>query len=101
MTESQYTRLWDDFYVKSGLQDYCDNNGLCKLTAHCMRHGYATILCWSNVDVKEAQRMLGHAKESTTRDIYTHVTEQSRKKNNDRLIKFVAGGFNKAIKKSS
>ena len=101
MTESQYTRLWDDFYSQSGLQDYCEKNGLCKLTAHCMRHGYATILCWSKVDVKEAQRMLGHAKESTTRDIYTHVTEQSRKKNNDRLIKFVAGGFNKAIKKSS
>ena len=40
-------------------------------------------------------------KESTTRDIYTHVTEQSRDKNNDKLIKFVADGFTDAIKKSS
>lgn len=101
LTESQYAKAWDNYYDASGLQEYCEKNGLCKLTSHCMRHGYATVLCWADVDVKEAQRMLGHAKESTTRDIYTHVTEQSRDKNNAKLIKFVADGFADALKSSS
>lgn len=55
----------------------------------------------ANVDVKEAQRLLGHAKEATTRDIYTHITERTKAKNVKRLKLYVNKTFNNKPKKKS
>lgn len=103
MTENQYEKMWDKYYKQSGLKKYDEDNNLTKLTAHCLRHGYATILYEANVDVKEAQRLLGHSKETTTRDIYTHITERSRSKNSEKLKLYVNEHFKEIItnKKSS
>ncbi len=89
MSENQYAKMWDKYYKLSGLKEYDKKYNLPKLTAHCLRHGYATILYQANVDVKEAQRLLGHAKETTTRDIYTHITERSKDKNAKKLKLYV------------
>jgi len=40
---------------------------------YCLRHTYCTDLCKSGVDVRTAQRLMGHATIAITADIYTHV----------------------------
>ena len=48
------------------------------LSAHQLRHGYATLLHDADVDVKDAQDLLGHADASTTQNIYTEVSTNRR-----------------------
>ena len=40
---------------------------------YCLRHTYCTDLCKAGVDVRTAQRLMGHANISITADIYTHI----------------------------
>lgn len=54
---------------------YCKAIGH-EITAHQLRHGYATILYEAGVPVLAAQKMLGHANASTTMNIYTHLREK-------------------------
>lgn len=46
------------------------------ITPHMFRHTYATILYNAGVDVKSAQRFLGHADINMTLKIYTHLSQQ-------------------------
>ena len=43
-----------------------------------LRHSYATMLYDAGVDIKTAQRYLGHADIQTTLKIYTHLSEQKQ-----------------------
>ncbi len=45
------------------------------ITAHMLRHTYATMLFDADVDVKSAQKFLGHADIEVTLSIYTHLTK--------------------------
>ena len=56
---------------------------------HSIRHTYATILFESGVDVKSAQRLLGHANFSTTMDIYTHLSDQHLREATDKLKEYL------------
>lgn len=62
-----------------------------KFTQHMTRHAYATMLYNAGVDVKVAQRLLGHKCLSVTMEIYTHLDEQH--------CKAAARQFNNYIKK--
>ena len=44
-------------------------------TPYCLRHTYCTDLCRASIDVRTAQRLMGHANISITSDIYTHVDQ--------------------------
>ncbi|MBR3177978.1 MAG: tyrosine-type recombinase/integrase [Clostridia bacterium] len=46
-----------------------------KITAHMLRHTYATMLFDAGIDVKSAQRFLGHTDIEVTLSIYTHLTK--------------------------
>lgn len=70
MTETQFQKQWEL---------YCQTTGL-KITPHQLRHAFATILFDAGIDDKDAQELLGHANLSTTRDIYTHITQSRKKK---------------------
>lgn len=48
----------------------------CDLTAHQLRHAYASMLEEAHVPEKTAQSLLGHAQISTTKDVYTHIRAQ-------------------------
>ena len=63
-----FDKAWDFWRKKTGLS----------LTAHQLRHGYATLLHEANVDVKDAQDQLGHADASTTQNTYTEVSSNRR-----------------------
>lgn len=62
-----------------------------KVTSHQLRHAYATTLYEAGIDVKDAQRLLGHSKEDVTRDVYTHIRERQKQKTADRLNHFLSG----------
>lgn len=70
MTETQFQRQWELYQRETGLQ----------ITPHQLRHAYATILFDAGLDAKDAQELLGHANLSTTRDIYTHITQTHKTK---------------------
>ena len=42
---------------------------------HMLRHTYATTLYHAGVDLRTAQRLLGHASITMTADVYTHIGE--------------------------
>ena len=57
------------------------------LTPHMFRHTYATILYDAGVDIKSAQRFLGHADISVTLKIYTHLSDKKEREAIDALNK--------------
>ncbi|MEE1219532.1 MAG: tyrosine-type recombinase/integrase [Ruminococcus sp.] len=60
-----------------------------KLTAHCLRHGYSTMLHEAGVDVKDAQALLGHADITTTQNIYTDVSNKQKEKAENLINKYL------------
>lgn len=93
MSKTSYRRMWDSLYNKlniaAGGTPAVFERGkmtikvdLIKgLTPHTFRHNYATMLYYAGVDIKDAQRLLGHSDSKTTIDIYTHL---DRKKSNSK-----------------
>ena len=73
-TASSYAKFW--LSIQKKIAASAENLGLSidvsTLTAHILRHTFATDLFYSGIDVKAAQRLLGHSRVSTTLDIYTH-----------------------------
>ncbi|MGH8902636.1 MAG: site-specific integrase [Egibacteraceae bacterium] len=50
----------------------CKQHGLRPIRMHGLRHGFATLLKDLGVPVRDAQQTLGHARVSTTQEIYEH-----------------------------
>lgn len=63
------------------------------LTAHALRHGYATILFEADVDVYTAKKLLGHADISTTMAIYTHLREKKKQESVEKLKEYTKSGL--------
>ena len=94
LTESSYKRQWDSFRnylnVCAGGQKGTGRNVpritvIENITAHMLRHTYASMLFDANVDVKSAQRFLGHADIEVTLEIYTHLSEMKEEKSIEAL----------------
>lgn len=45
---------------------------------HSLRHTFITMLMNTEINTKEVSRIVGHAKTSTTYEIYTHITNENR-----------------------
>lgn len=87
MGSATFKRFWNDIFNKIN----CELGGTHKviyqnkviqhgiqatdLTPHIFRHNYATMLYHGGIDVKEAQRLLGHSSIKVTLEIYTHLME--------------------------
>lgn len=57
------------------------------VTAHQLRHGYATILYEAGVDELTAMELMGHADITTTHKIYTHLRQHQKSLAADKLNK--------------
>lgn len=69
LTDKKFQLLW---------RKYCKDLSI-DITPHQLRHYYATRLYELNIDEKSAQDLLGHADIQTTRNIYTHISDEKRK----------------------
>ena len=47
---------------------------------HRLRHQFASWMIEENIDIKSLQAQLGHAKATTTLDIYSHIFERQKVK---------------------
>lgn len=68
LTKMQYRVRW---------RNYCKEIGY-DITAHQLRHGFATILYEANIADKDAQELLGHSSITLTRNVYTHIRQTRR-----------------------
>ena len=53
-----------------------------KLTVHALRHTHVALMAEKGIDLKVIARRLGHSSSKITEDIYYHVTEKQREKDN-------------------
>ena len=79
LSKMQYRDKWEA---------YCRSIGH-DITAHQLRHGFATILYEAGIQDKDAQELLGHKNITTTRDIYTHIRQARRTETAQKLNSFV------------
>lgn len=84
MSQMAFKRAWESYIhylnIKAGGRDASRTRPklsvVNNLTPHMFRHTYATILYNAGVDVKSAQRFMGHADIKVTLKIYTHLSEK-------------------------
>lgn len=79
LTKTQYRKRWDHYCAAIG----------CSITAHQLRHGFATILYEAGIPDKDAQELLGHSSITVTRDVYTHIRQSRRADTTSRLNSFL------------
>lgn len=56
----------------------CEKAKLRPITLHQFRHSHATLLVGKGIDIHDVSARLGHAKASTTLNVYTHSLKQKR-----------------------
>lgn len=56
-----------------------------KITPHTLRHTHASLLMEQGVGIDTISRRLGHSDSKVTKEIYLHVTERLREKENEQL----------------
>lgn len=85
MTESAWKRAWNSYiYALGEKRNGCERRWAkaawvpVEIRAHDLRHSYCTMLYDFGIDLKTAMLWMGHADQSMTMQIYTHLTEQRR-----------------------
>lgn len=59
------------------LQKFAQRHGLPHINPHAFRHTVASVLINSGTDIVTVSKRLGHAKTSTTTDIYAHILQKA------------------------
>lgn len=59
--------------------------GRTNVTTHIFRHTHASLLLAENIDIEMIARRLGHDNSRVTRDIYLHVVEKLKERDNERI----------------
>lgn len=89
MPYSTYRRFWKRIFSKINIKlGGTDDIKATDITPHFFRHNYATMLYKNGVDVKEAQRLLGHSSIKITLDLYTHLAEDDKDELKTKLDSF-------------
>ena len=59
--------------------------GIKKITPHSLRHTHASLLLAEGVSIDTISRRLGHENSRVTKEIYLHITEKLKQKDNEAL----------------
>lgn len=86
MTEHAWSRAWESYLNALGEQKNGCQRRWAKqpwepvaIRAHDLRHSFCTMLYDAGVDLKTAMLWMGHADQTMTMQIYTHLTETRKK----------------------
>lgn len=82
MRQAEYERAWKHWQDSVGVT----------LTAHQLRHGYATMLYEAGIPERDAMELLGHTDITLTHKVYTHI-RKSRKEETAALLNEAAKKF--------
>ena len=63
--------------VNIWLRSFAKRHELGHINPHAFRHTMASLLLHGNMDIASISKRLGHAKISTTLDIYSHIMKES------------------------
>lgn len=74
--------------LESGLKKYQQSHDI-HSTAHQLRHAYASMLHSANIDVKDAQYLLGHSTIAMTQDIYTDLEDKRKQQVHNKVNRYV------------
>ncbi|USN58536.1 MAG: tyrosine-type recombinase/integrase [Candidatus Peribacteria bacterium] len=84
--EDEQVRL-SRFFITNMVKHYALKAGILKdVSAHTLRHSFATSLLNAGADLRSIQEMLGHASINTTQ-VYTHVTNPKLKEIHTKFMK--------------
>lgn len=74
---------------RNALERICNNHEIEMINIHGFRHTHSSLLFEADVPMKDVKERLGHSDIQTTMNIYTHVTESSRKKSAEKFAQYV------------
>jgi len=84
--EDEKVRL-SRFFITWMIKNYAVKAMILKnISAHTLRHSFATTLLWAWADLRSIQEMLGHSSITTTQ-VYTHVTNTKLKEVHKKFMK--------------
>lgn len=63
--------------INSWITSFSQRHDLIHLSPHAFRHTMASLLLYGNMDYVTVSKRLGHAKVSTTLDIYSHIIKEA------------------------
>lgn len=90
MSRTAYRRFWDKIFNKINTAlGGTSKLKVTDLTPYAFRHEYATILYYSEVDVKEAARLMGHKDTRLILEVYAELDE-GRSDSKSKLDKYLA-----------
>jgi site-specific recombinase XerD len=86
LLEDEQMRL-SRFFITGMIKNYAVKACILKnISAHTLRHSFATTLLWAGADLRSIQEMLWHSSITTTQ-VYTHVTNPQLKSIHKKFMK--------------
>jgi integrase len=79
------TTPWRPDYATLAFARLAERLGIARIRLHDLRHFAATTMLLNGIDVRTAAGRLGHARASTTLDIYAHYTQPADQRASDTL----------------
>lgn len=71
--------------------DFSRKYGLPHINPHAFRHTMASVLYFSGIDTVSISGRLGHAKPSTTSDLYSHIIKEADERSAECIAEAIFG----------
>lgn len=84
-------QLLDPYTVDKWNRAICSKHHLRRIKVHGFRHTHASLCFEAGLSMEDVKNRLGHAKISTTIDVYTHVTKTKEQQSADKFNRFMEG----------